>query len=61
MARLTPQEVIDREMEKLKSMGITMNVQLAPTGDTPRMMSVLKEAAKEHGIHYGEPDDGVSS
>lgn len=57
MARLTPQEIIDREMEKLKAMGVTVSVNLAPGGESPRVMSVLKQAAKEHGIHYGEPDD----
>lgn len=57
MSRLTPQQIIDREMEKLKAMGVTMNVKLAPGGENPRVMSVLKDAAKEHGIHYGEEDD----
>lgn len=57
MPRLTPQQVIDREMEKLKAMGVTMSVQLSPNGDDPRVASVLKEAAKDHGLHYGDPDD----
>lgn len=63
MPRLTPQQEIDREMEKLKAMGITMSVNLGRGGSEPRVASVLKAAAKDHGIHYGEPDDemGVES
>lgn len=57
MPRLTPQQVIDREMEKLKAMGVTMSVNLSPNGDDPRVASVLKDAAKDHGLHYGDPDD----
>ena len=56
--RLTSEQIIAREMEKLKAMGITMSVRLAPrVSDTTRVLSVLRDAAKEHGIHYGDSDD----
>lgn len=57
--RLTPEEVMDREMQKLKAMGVTVTVNLAPgaPGGEDRPFGVIGEAARRNGI-YGDSREG---
>jgi hypothetical protein len=57
MPRLTPEETIAREMQKLKSMGVTISTRSAAgrEGDfDQRPMGIIAKAAEEAGITYKE-------
>lgn len=57
--RLTPDERIDREMQKLKAMGVTITVNLASgvPGGEERPFGVIADAARRNGI-YGDSREG---
>lgn len=60
--RLTPQEVLDREMQKLAAMGITISVTPAhghSEGFEDRPSGIIAEAARRNGI--GEDKPGPSN
>jgi len=49
------ESIIDREMRKLKAMGVTVNVTPAAGRDDgfeDRPSGIIAEAAKRHGIYY---------
>ena len=48
---------LEREMQRLKEMGITVSVSTSHRGIAGSVASQIKTAAKDAGIHYGEPDD----
>jgi len=53
--RLTPQERLDREMQKAKSLGITISITHSPAAhERPDAMDVMEDAARRAGI-YEEP------
>ncbi|GAA2577749.1 hypothetical protein [Microbacterium binotii] len=52
MVRRTAEQELDHQMQKLKDMGVTVSVSLAPgvPGGKDRPAGVLAEAARRNGI-----------
>jgi len=51
--RRTPDEEVAFQMQKMKDMGVTINVQLAPNDRGGSPAGIIADAAKEAGIYYG--------
>lgn len=51
--KLTPQQIIEREMKKLSDMGVTISTRSAPGAsfEPQRPTSVITHAAKKAGIY----------
>jgi len=57
MSRLTPQQRLDREMQKAKDMGITVSFTRNAAGIPNPVMDELEAAADRAGIVYQNPED----